>query len=333
MPPAVEDASHGDEAPDAQAETIALVVDRMPDFTRPVRLGRHVLDTALSELRSRGINDERVRIHPVSSGGQQGTVVGQTPAAGSVIDKRDSVHLFVEQTALMDRLPYALRDEDPAAFGTDQILGLFDSPAAHVGHYLRLGGDLFALREGDERGARRWLDEVFAIDPSLFDRSRWYRIVRFAARLHELAGRPDAALVALRVVYGIEGSVVCLAPAVTSRVDTAIATLSGSNNQLGFSTILGGEPSTKRRLTLRLGPVSLAQFEAHRDIGMRRERMSLYRLCVPHWIDANVIEQWWVAGAADGMRLDTVSREAPRLGWTSYLTSFAQAQQVEMARG
>lgn len=300
----------------------------MPDFTRPIRLGRHVLDTALSELRSRGISDDLVRIHPISAGGGQGTVVGQSPAPGARIDRRDGVHLYVEFTALMDRLPYALRDEEPEVFGTDQILGLFDSPSAHAGHYLRLGGDLFALRDGDDRGARRWLEEVFAIEPALFDRARWYRLVRFAARLHDIAGRPEAVITALRSVYGIPAAILRF-EAIPGRA--LASSLGGENSQLGFSTVLGAAPTTLRRLVLRIGPVPLEQFEEHRDLAMLRERVNLYRLCVPHWIDADVAERWSVIGPEGGMRLGARAPIATRLGWTSYVAMDEREHRVENA--
>jgi hypothetical protein len=299
---------------------------RMPDFLQPVRLGRHGIDSALSELRSRGVPDDRVRVHAVSAGGGQGTVVGQSPAPGAQIDLRDGVHLYAELTPLMDRLPYAMRDEEPDAFGTDQVLGLFDSSAAHAGHYLRLGGDLFALRDGDERGARRWLEEIFAIDPARFGRARWYRLVRFAARLHAIAGRADAAAIALRALYGISSKIVRLDSVPGGLLTKPSPSLGDARSQLGFSTILGGEPVTPRRLVLQVGPVPLSQFEQHRDLAMYRERKELYRLCLPFWISADVTERWIVIGPEGGMRFGADAGSAPRLGWTSYLSDRAHVR-------
>ena len=306
---------------------------RMPDLLQPRRLGRHVLDSALAELRLRGLPDECVRIHPVSSGGGLGVVVGQDPKAGAPIDERAGVHLYVELPSLMDRLPYALRDENPEEFGVDQILGLFDSPAAHVGHYLRRGGELYALREGDDQRAQRWLEEVFAIDAALFDRARWYRLSRLAAELHILAGRVDAPVTALRVMYGMPSKVRNLVSRPGRTLSNPAAALGSTRSHLGFSTILGGEPRSHSALSLDIGPVSLKQFELHRSGALRRERVELYRLTLPFWIDADVAEYWHVAGPAAGARLGADPGTSPRLGWTSYMATAPDVPMTEFARG
>lgn len=301
---------------------------RMPDLMKPVRLGRHVLDTALSELRMRGVPDEMIRIHTVASGAGNGAMVSQVPLPGQVIDPRGGVHLFVERLGVMDRLPYALRDEEPDAFGTDQVLSLFDSPAAHAGHYLRLGGDLFALRDGDDRGAQRWLEDVFSIESSQFGKERWYRLARFAARLHAVAGRPDAVLTALRALYGFSSRIVRLDAVVLKSARTPALALGRANNQVGFSTVLGGAPMTLRRLVIHIGPVSLPEFEQHRTQAMREERIALYRLCLPFWIDADVFEHWQVTAPEGGMRLG-IAGTSPRLGWTSYVSRQMHAPSLE----
>ena len=52
---------------------------------------------------------------------------------------------------------------------------------------------------------------------------------------------------------------------------------------------------------------------------MRAERVALYRLCLPFWIDANVVERWEVKAPMGGMRLGKTGT-SPRLGWTSYVS-------------
>ncbi len=300
--------------------TTAWVPWPMPDFRKPVRLGRHVLDSVLGELRMRGVRDRDIQIHAVSSGAGAGAIVRHIPLPGELVQEDTIVHLFVELLGTMDRLPYALRDEEPEAFGTDKVLALFDSPAAHVSHYVRLGGDLFALRDGDELGARRWLEDVFSIDVELFGRPRWPRLVRFLARLHAVAGRPDCVATALHAMYGFSARVIRLESAATQSARANAMVLGGANSQLGFSSVLSGERVTFRQLVIRIGPISLPQFREHQEDLMHRERVALYALCLPFWINADVTEQWEVERPSGGMRLG-LDGTGPRLGWTSYISN------------
>ena len=133
----------------AIAETLAGMpetVPVMPDFCRRSRGFRHSLDAACAALQRLGVAPDRISVRYVGHDGPRDAVVAQRPAARETLDVRSRVVLHVSGTRVVDALPYALRDEAADEVRSHEICGLFDSPLAKLGGYLRGAGDFYTLR-------------------------------------------------------------------------------------------------------------------------------------------------------------------------------------------
>lgn len=304
----------------------------MPDLCRARRGAAHTVDTALRALAAAGVDDARISLESAGPGWPDGRVVRQHPPPGAALDARARVVLGVGGAGTLDALPYALRDDDDEApFGVEALVALLDTPALKLRHHLRAGGDFFALRAGDLRGARRWIERVFQVDPAPWDPARWPALARLLPRLHRLAGRPAGVGAALGLCFGLPVAEVAarrgLAPAPVGRR----LALGEANSRLGVDTLLGLGPVDVVRIEVAIGPVPLADYHAHADgpDGPRtRERAALYALVLPAPLAEAVVERWVLRDAAPTRLADPFAAPgaaAPALGLTTRLGAAALA--------
>lgn len=278
----------------------------MPDLCRPRRGATHTLDTALRALAALGVDDARIAVESVGPGWPDGRVVRQAPAPGAPLDARTRVVLGVGGVGALDALPYALRDADDAPFGVDALVALFDTPALKLRYHLRAGGDFFALRDGDLTSARRWIEQVFQVDPAPWAPERWPALARLLPLLHRLAGRPAGLAAALRVLFDLPLAEARAVRGVAYARDGVRLALGTAGSRLGVDTLLGFGPVDVARVAVTLGPVSLATYLAHEDGPDGRltaERRAMYGLLLPAPLADAVDERWLVGDPAVAGRL------------------------------
>ncbi len=275
----------------------------MPDFARPRRGARHTVDTALRALRALGVDDARVVVETVGAGWTPGAVVRQQPPPGAPVGAHTRVTLGVSGVGALEALPYALRDVDDSAFGVDPLMALLDNPVHKLRHHLRGGGEFFALRPDDLVSARRWIEQVFQIDPGSWDPSRWPALARLLPALHRTAGRQAGVALGLRLVFGLRLAAFALERAYLPVPYVERLTLGARGARLGVDALLGVGRSEVARLAITIGPVSLAAYRAHEAPTLLAERRALYALVVPAALASGVVERWVVGDPDAGARL------------------------------
>ena len=300
-------------APEPGAPALAEV-PRMPDLCRPRRGARHSLDTALRTLAACGVDDTRVTVESVGPGWPDGQLARQWPLSGTRLDGGIRVVLGVGGIGALDALPYALRDVTDSPFGVDALLALLDTPTFKLRFHLRAGGDFFALRDGDLVSARRWIEQVFQLDPTPWAPQRWPALARLLPLLHRVAGQPAGIAAGLRVMFGLPLLTVRAVRAVAVSRDTVRMALGNVASRLGVDTLLGFGPVDATRLVVEIGPVPLATYRHHHDGengALTRERLALYRLLVPARFAAAVEERWVVGDPMSPVRLGDAFTGAP----------------------
>ena len=308
-------------APSAARGVAGAPAPRVPDFVRPRRGARHTVDTALRTLRRLGVDAARVRVESDGPGFAPGTVLRQHPPAGTSLGPGQRVVLGVAGPGALEALPYAMRDGGEDDFGIDALMGLFDDPVHKLRHHLRAGGEFFALREGDLVVARRWIEQVFQVDPTRWAPARWPGLVRLLAAVHRTAGREDGLALALRLVHGLPlAGVRAVRDTVPVPRGEQLA-LGRTASRLGVDTLLGGRVIEIAALEATIGPVRLNAYLAHAGGALAAERRALYDLVLPAHLAARVRERWVVGDPAAPSRLggggpgpearQTAGREAP----------------------
>ncbi len=275
----------------------------MPDFVRARRGARHTLDTALRALRALGVEDARVAVRSAGAGWAPGAVVRQAPPPGAPLGPGARVTLEVAGAGALEALPYALRDVDDSAFGVDPLVALLDDPVHKLRHHLRGGGEFFALRPDDPVSARRWIEQVFQLDPSPWAPARWPALARLLPALHRVAGREEGLALGLRLLYGLPLGGAALGRAVVPVDAGGRLALGRRASRLGVDTLLGAGRAEVAALTLTLGPVPLAAYLAHQAPALAAERRALYALLAPAPLAAGVVERWVVGDPARPARL------------------------------
>jgi hypothetical protein len=286
---------------------------RMPDLCAPTRGVRHDMDSAVASLVRMGVEIDQIVIRSAGPGWPAGTVVEQSPAPGEAIGPGPVV-LAVAEKGGVQGLPYPLRDARDGEFGVDALFALFDNPVHKLVHHLRQAGQLLALRPDDPGSARRWIEDIFGIDPSPWPRERWYALARVLPSLHRVAGRADAVPLAFRVVFGLPVQGVRTVPGIVPLAASRQTRVGQANSRLGVDTVAGTGALGVRRLEVTFGPLELDEYRAHAlSDALRGEREALYRLVVPAHLSAQVQERWVVGDPANPPRLGD-PRQAAMLG-------------------
>lgn len=290
-----------------EVSTTGVSGPTMPDFVHPRRGARHTIDTALRALRALGFDDAHVVVESAGAGWAPGAVVRQTPEPGAPLGAGSRVVLGVAGVGALEALPYALRDVDDSAFGVDPLTALLDNPMHKLRHHLRGGGEFFALRPDDPVSARRWIEQVFQLDPSAWVPARWPALARLLPVLHRVAGREAGLALALRLVFGVRLAGVALERAAVPIPHADRLALGTRAARLGVDALLGAGRVEVARLALTIGPVPLATYRAHEDAALAAERRALYELVVPTALAADLREQWIVGDPAAAARLGATS--------------------------
>jgi len=301
------------------------VVPGMPDLVRARRLARQSLDSALTTLYALGVDDSRVVIESVGRGWEPGTIVEQSPPAGTPLTARTRVVLKVAGPSAIDALPFAMRDEDEYEFRSDRLFALFDSPLAKLAHRVRRGGDYFVASPDDMVRTRRWIEEIFQLSAERWSEERWFAIARLLPALHRIAGRELALRVAFRLVFSLPVESVSMHAGMVKLGGSGTTRLGETNARLGVDTIAGLGLRDEASIEVRYGPIDLGSYLAHTGERARGERDALYRLVLPMHLARSVRERWRVGDASRPARVGGAAtpgadtEDAAVLGVNSYL--------------
>jgi predicted component of type VI protein secretion system len=293
----------------------------MPDLVRAGRLARQSIDSALTTLYALGVDDARVVIESAGRGWVPGTIVEQSPPAGTPLTARTRIVLKVAGPSAIDSLPFAMRDEDEYEFRSDRFFALFDSPLAKLAHRVRRGGDYFVASPDDMVRTRRWIEEIFQLPAERWTEERWFAIARLLPALHRIAGRELALRVACRLVFALPVESVTMHAGMVKLDGPRTTRLGTSNARLGVDAIAGTGLRDEASVEVRFGPVNLAMYLAHTADAAKRERDALYRLVLPMHLARSVRERWRVGSASEPARVGGAgaNEDAAVLGVNSYL--------------
>jgi hypothetical protein len=274
----------------------------MPDLCTPGRGFRHDLDSAVATLRRLGVEAERVVVRSAGPGWARGTVLRQSPEAGTELTPRTRVTLAVAGAGGVDLLPYPLRDGGDEGFGVDDVMALFDNPLEKLALHVRGAGGFLALHPDDDAVTLRWIEEIFGLSSAPFPRECWYPLARLLPALHRVAGTAEGVRLALGMVFGLPVAQVRTVRGVVPLPPGGRTRLGQAASRLGIDTVAGEGVAAPCVLEVTLGPLALAQWrEHHRDV-RRAQRDALYRLVVPAALHRTVREVWAVGDPAAGAR-------------------------------
>lgn len=274
----------------------------MPELCTPRRGFHHDLDSAVATLRRLGVEAERVVVRSAGPGWARGTVLRQSPEAGTELTPRTRVTLEVAGVGGVDLLPYPLRDGGDEGFGADELMALFDNPLEKLALHVRGAGGFLALHPDDDAVTLRWIEEIFGLSSAPFRRECWYPLARLLPALHRVAGTAEGVRLALGMVFGLPVAQVRTVRGVVPLPPAGRTRLGRAASRLGIDTVAGEGVAAPCVLEVTLGPLTLAQWSEHHHDARRAQRDALYRLVVPAALYRTVREVWAVGDPAIGAR-------------------------------
>ncbi len=301
--------------PEASARAGAIV---MPDLAGVRRTVRHRLDSALLTLLRLGVDAGRIVLESAGPGESEGAVISQQPGPGTELTPVSRIVLRVGGSGGLDLMPFPLRDESDTEFRADRLFALFDNPALKLGFFLRQGGAYLALHADEPLTARRWLEDLFAMDADQWPSARWHPLTRLVPRLHAIAGTAAAVRIAMAAVFRLPVAGARVVRALVRVPSAGVLRLGQANGRLGFDAVLGGGIVGDARLEITYGPLTLAEWREHATPAATAERAALFPYILPAHLTTVVTERWRVGDAAAGVQLDDADRPA-LLGVNTYL--------------
>jgi hypothetical protein len=290
----------------------------MPDLVGVRRSVRHGVDSAILTLLRIGIDLGRVVLESAGPGERTGAVISQDPAPMTPLTRATRIVLRVGGSGALDLMPFPLRDESDEEIRGDRFFAIFDNPALKLGFYLRHGGAYLALHADEPITARRWLEDLFQIDPDAWPAERWHALARLVPRLHALGGTESAVRVAMMAMFGLPVLDVTVQQAIVLLAPQNVLRLGCSNGRLGFDSLLGAGVIGDSGVVVTFGPVTLDYWREHYTSGAAQQRRALYPLLLPAHLAAGVSEQWRVGDPGAGTTLGDSTRPA-LLGVNAYL--------------
>ncbi len=277
----------------------------MPDLLRRIPTPRAC--AAVASLAALGVDPQRVELIPVGPlESFRGEVVGQIPAAGTPLDERTAVILFVARNGLAERLPHEFleplpttQDEAHVAIEPGQTLDFWERQVGAYGPGRRLitvldkalgrlDRDLERLRDGlslvgnDPAFARRGLAFVGLADLPLDDQEAIF-LASELQRLHRWVGPAAGIATVLEQFLGLPVAIVIARGPGLCLPQALRAPLGTSGARLGEGVLLGPQfvdPAPK--IIARIGPVPLSSFLAFdRDATWRAKAQALLAAAAP----------------------------------------------------
>lgn len=290
----------------------------MPDLAGIRRSVRHGVDSALLTLLRLGVDLGHIVLESAGPGEPAGAVISQSPAPGFGLTPASRVVLRVGGSGAMDLMPFALRDESDTELRGDRFFAIFDNPALKLGFFLRHGGAYLALHADEPITARRWLEDLFLIDPESWPAERWHSLARLVPRLHAIGGTTSAVRIAMAALFALPVADVRVLQQVVPLESANVVRLGERNGRLGFDAVLGGGVVGDSRVSITFGPVRLDEWQRHCSPAAAQQRSALYPLILPAHLSSSVAERWQVGDPGVGALLGTPDRPA-LLGVNAYL--------------
>ncbi len=285
---------------------------QMPDFVSGTHAFRHTMHSALASLEAERVSPHRLRLR--STGREsvpEGTVVGQSPAAGEAIDESTPLTLDIAGEGFYHHLPFGMWDvggEETA--GTREMLEGIDDPLLKVTHWSREGALLFNIAADNLPACARWMT-LFGVKAEAWPRYLWYPLASLLGSLAGLAGTREGVSLVLWVLFGLP-----LLELRYQRSDTMLSAefvtqLGARSSRLGVSTVAGDSIEDLAALEIRIGPVALAQYEQFEMDAGRQLLLRALKLVVPVSLDFSL--EWEVLDRARAPRLGDPAQNS-RLG-------------------
>lgn len=281
----------------------------MLELSRPTRLFRHTLHTAIPALLELGVDLDQIAVLSAGAGWPRGTVVRQTPAAGTTLRPTSRVELFVAGGGTLDSLPYAMRADDPEGFAADAFCRLFDSPLGKLQQHVAMAGGYFALHPDEPRTALRWIRDIFQLDDAGVPADAWYGLALLLPALHRLGGTTRGVALGMRIVFGLTVSDVDLTAGVAPLPEGRHTLLGTRNGRLGIDAVIGRGVTTASDVLVTYGPVSLNAYLLHAGHQWQRARRRILALILPASITV-IRERWRVEAPVEGTRISSTGTPA-----------------------
>jgi hypothetical protein len=293
----------------------------MPDFCQGTHAFHHTLDSSLEILGAMGVSSSRISIRMAGPGWPSYWVVGQSPSPGTPLTADVPVVLSIAASSIFRSLPAGMWDEGGEVEpGTREIVEVFDDPLEKAGHWLRQGARLLDVRRDNLPACARWL-KLFGVDAADWPQDKWYAMALLLPNLHRLAGKEAGIRLALLTLLGLPLVGIRQSRDYTWLDEKDLSRLGAQASRLGRDSILGNRVEDLECLTLVIGPVSLATYNAFETSGKQRELEAVLALSAPCYHRHRI--QWIVEYENRSPRLG-LEQENARLGINSRMGQMRQ---------
>ncbi len=238
----------------------------MPALVGGTSAHLHSVDSALISLAAIQVPQSRIQLRRAGrSGLASGTVVRQSPAAGTPITGNTIVQLDIAGLGFTHALPVGMWDSGgEAAAGTREILEGFDDPLEKLKHWFHEGAPLFRIAPDDLPACERWL-ALFGVRAADWPRGLWFRLASLMARMPQLSCSQDGCAFVLDVLLGLPVRSFSYLPAETDIPAALLSGLGAKSSRLGVDMILSDRMEDLAVLKVELGPVALPTYERFKE--------------------------------------------------------------------
>ena len=234
----------------------------MPAFVGGTAAHLHSVDSALVSLTAIDVPQSRIQLRRAGRNGlAPGTVVGQTPAAGTPLTGNSRIELEIAGLGFTHALPVGMWDSGgEAAAGTREIFEGFDDPLEKLKHWFHEGAPLFRIAPDDLPACERWL-ELFGVRAADWPRALWFRLASLIARMAQLSCSQSGCAFTLEVLLGLPVRSFSYMPSEAAIPASSLSGLGTRFSGLGVDLLLGDRIEDFAILKVELGPVPLPTYE------------------------------------------------------------------------
>jgi hypothetical protein len=273
----------------------------MPDFVSPGLSYRHTQASAVESLAELGIPSSKIFFRYDGSAkfgrdgriANAGLVVGQFPEPGADLSETGRIVLTVTGFGTFFDLPFGLRVDATALerISTTGLLAVFDSELPRFTWWRHTAPFLFDIGPDRPEANQRWL-QLFGMEPGVWPAKQHFFLCCLLPSLHKVAGTEQGIRLVLRRLMGVEVAEVLFLPdyceirdddrnILPGRDETGNPLSPARNMRLGSDFMLGKRLKNNRLCDIRIGPMTLTEWQDLKSAdGARRLRQAL-NLCMP----------------------------------------------------
>jgi hypothetical protein len=252
----------------------------MPDLASPHFHFHHTLHSALEVLARLGISGPRITIRVAGPGFKPDWIVAQEPAAGTPLRPDEVVHLSIAGLGFFHQLPVGMweRSRD-GEIGTRELVELFDDPYQKARHWIREGARVFDLHPDNLGACSKWLS-LFGLNADDWPAAMWYELALLAPELFRSAGRAEGLRKALKQLLDLDTLEIRLRADWLRLPQAELSLLGARSSELGVDTILGDKLENGQAWDIRVGPVTLAKYDAMQTPQNQSLLHQVVKMCV-----------------------------------------------------